>query len=76
MLTRILVAIVLITLICACTSTSTRSPFAPINGNTKSGTQQLQQARWERIRKCELMVLASNEPDKAHHIAPRCHRPW
>lgn len=73
MFTRILVAIVLITLICACTST--RSPFAPTYGSTKAITQHSQQARWERMRKCELMILASNEPDKSHYIAPRCHRP-
>lgn len=74
MFLRIFMVMALTSVICACAGS--QSPYTPTQKGSSIARQQAQQVRWERQRKCELMVLASNEPNKSRHIASRCHDSW
>ena len=69
---RILVAIVVATLLGACAGTPATVNLLHNNGPVGKQAGLRERLNWNR--KCEIMVLASNEPEKAHYLQSRCRR--
>ena len=76
---RILATAILATLLGACAGAPQKSSLAasgtgPATLATSNIGNPARRADLDWNRKCEIMVMASNEPDKARHIGTLCRR--
>lgn len=69
---RILVATAAAAVLGACAGTP--AAVSLLHNNGPIGKQAGLRERLNWNRKCEIMVLASNEPEKAHYLQSRCRR--
>lgn len=71
---RFFVAIALAVALGACAAAP--PTMSPIHKGRIAAKQAALRAQLDWNRRCEIMVLASNEPEKAFHMASRCRNGW
>lgn len=71
-ITRFYVAVLLAVSLGACAGTS--PAVSPLHKRSIATQHAALRAQLDWNRKCEIMVLASKEPEKASHLASRCRK--
>lgn len=73
MFVRIFTAISIAVLLEACAGTPSTASLLGNSGHVAAQAGLRHRMDWNR--KCAIMVLSSNEPEKAYHLASRCDWP-